>query len=898
MFKQLGLGAVFTFDSKQAEASMARTHRGFMTLRMDTAKLRAGMNQVRQGIRGLAMVGTGLAVGLGLGARAGIAFEQQMANTQAVLLTSRKAMHALEQQALDLGSTTQYTATQVAQAQEILARAGFKMNETIAATPGILYAAAASGMDLAETANTIAVTLRAFGLAAGKAGMVADQMNKATTVSAITMGDLAEAMKYAAPYARQAGISLRDTLAVMSALGNVGIKGTMAGTSFGQMIVHLSKLTPSAQKALRALGVSFADVHGNMLPIGQVVRNFMAGLSQVRGNLNKTRVVAEVFGIRGAKAIQGMMAAMNTKHARTYQQLVEAIGNSAGTAFKMANIRLDTLHGRWILFKSALEGALIGIYRTYQGTINKALQRFADGLQNVALGIRGVRTRFVTDANGVKHALDLTHTKAWQVGRGIHDAFMWGLRALHVLHRNVINTARALGQYANHLLEMVGVAKRFDTSAHGLAKTIGKMALVTAAMGPALLAIGMAGKVIAPLVNIFMGLGKIALALPGWLKVVGLVLALVVGGGAMKGKKGIEGLMDSFKRLWANVKPILATVETMLMQMVTALFKAFKQISPAINTLVAQMKPLVKIVAQVQFTEFTLALKFLVPLVNELAKALASVIVSLSTLLPQATIKSNNGLVVLGKVFAWLGKAIGWVIGHGVMLLVDAFVLLAKSVAWFVKGVIGIPKMLGDFFLSIGSAIYKGIQAGINKAYKLIGDFLQWVANNKVVSWVAGKIGVDVKELKALAQQLQYRGTHGYSVEEGKQREEAKALNARQNAEAAKYNTMMDERTMAWLKAQHGGGVPVVVKPTPVVTVKPVPSIAEGGQATPPPQPPVVVHTKVSIDGKQVAQAVGRANVRQNERRGEIPSTHVRQILENGGRPMPKYGNLSIEAVY
>lgn len=120
MFRKLGLGAVFTFDNSQAEAAMAKSHRSFLRLSMDTERLKRGVHQVESGLRGLAIVGTGLAAGLGMGSRAGIAFEQQMANVQAVLMTTKKQLKALEEQAMTLGATTQFTATQVGQAQEIL----------------------------------------------------------------------------------------------------------------------------------------------------------------------------------------------------------------------------------------------------------------------------------------------------------------------------------------------------------------------------------------------------------------------------------------------------------------------------------------------------------------------------------------------------------------------------------------------------------------------------------------------------------------------------------------------------------------------------------------------------------------------------------------------------------
>ncbi|MBQ7263214.1 MAG: phage tail tape measure protein [Synergistaceae bacterium] len=83
-------------------------------------------------------------------------FEQAMARVEAVSFGGRAkgeqeaALAAMREQALELGSTTRFTATEAANAQEALARAGMKTGEIVAAMPSVLDMAAAEGMGWAR----------------------------------------------------------------------------------------------------------------------------------------------------------------------------------------------------------------------------------------------------------------------------------------------------------------------------------------------------------------------------------------------------------------------------------------------------------------------------------------------------------------------------------------------------------------------------------------------------------------------------------------------------------------------------------------------------------------------------------------------------------------------------
>src|SRR5690606_28675336 len=107
-----------------------------------------------------------------------------------------------------LGATTKFTATEAAEAMEIMARAGFKNEEILAGVGGVLDAAAASGLEMAEVSNHVSNVLKGMGLEASQATRVADVLALASARTKSSIGSLGESMKNVASTARQFNIPL------------------------------------------------------------------------------------------------------------------------------------------------------------------------------------------------------------------------------------------------------------------------------------------------------------------------------------------------------------------------------------------------------------------------------------------------------------------------------------------------------------------------------------------------------------------------------------------------------------------------------------------------------------------------------------------------------------------
>ena len=148
----------------------------------------------------IASVGKGLTLGvtaplLGIGAasvKTAMSFEKQMNRVKAISGATGNDFDKLRNQAIKLGADSVFSATEVAQAQEMMASAGFDTNEIYSAMPGIMDLAAASGGDMALAGEAVATAMNQFGLEASDASHVADIFARAAADTNAEVTDMAK----------------------------------------------------------------------------------------------------------------------------------------------------------------------------------------------------------------------------------------------------------------------------------------------------------------------------------------------------------------------------------------------------------------------------------------------------------------------------------------------------------------------------------------------------------------------------------------------------------------------------------------------------------------------------------------------------------------------------------
>lgn len=328
----------------------------------------------RMGDLALGMAPVALAAGVMLGAFGacvGVAagFEDQMAKVGAVSRASSEEMAALEATARELGATTQFTAVQVGEAEQYLAMAGFSAKENIAALPGVLNLAAATATDLGRAADISSDILGAFGMKAEEMTRVADVLALTCATANTNMELLGDTMKYVAPVARRAGLSLEETAAMAGLLGNVGIKGSQAGTTLKAMLNKMAAPTKEAQELFQKLGVTVKDSAGNLRSPVKVLGEMAAGLK----NMGTAEQIAAMKMIVGEEAIAGFSELIEKEGVGAIAEYAKQLEAGGGSAAEMAARMNDTLAGSLRSVGSAWESVQITIGKLFIPAVRKAV---------------------------------------------------------------------------------------------------------------------------------------------------------------------------------------------------------------------------------------------------------------------------------------------------------------------------------------------------------------------------------------------------------------------------------------------------------------------------------------------------------------------------------------------
>lgn len=388
-------------------------------LKASSAKLRKfGRSAMMMG-RQIAIAGAVMTAPFVLATRTFAQFDDAMREVGAVTQATGAAFDALTDKAKKLGATTSFTAVQVALLMAELGRAGFVPDQIDQMTGAVLSLARATKTEGAEAAGIMATAIRQFGLEAKDASRVADVLTTGANKSFNTLESLGESLKFAGPVARDFNMSLEDTVAVLGTLGNVGIKGTMAGTTMRRILLATGA---EAEKLKRIFGVEFLDAAGNARPLVDTLQD-IADATRNLGTGERAAKFKEAFGLRG---ITGASAI--GRNITGTRELRDAIAEAGGVAAKTAAEMDAGLGGAFRILKSAVEGVQIAIGEALSPTLMKLSKFITEAARssikwvesNKGMVVAAAKAAAVVTALGA--TLILLGATSWAIGAGIAAA--------------------------------------------------------------------------------------------------------------------------------------------------------------------------------------------------------------------------------------------------------------------------------------------------------------------------------------------------------------------------------------------------------------------------------------------------------------------------------------------
>jgi len=373
-----GLGGGFdrsgvTSGTNQIGNAVANAGQQIMSVQGDLQRAGGAM-----AIAGTAMAAPVIAFGV---TAAQVAGEFEASMNQVAALSGEmpgrvgSSFDAMREQAMQLGRTTQYSASEAAGAMAFLSAAGFSANETMGALPSTLGLAAATNTDLARTADIASNVMSGYSSVVREAGgdtEVAMRRIASVTAEAFSSANLGtniegfgQSMKMVAPLAAGMGIQFEQTAAAIGILGNAGIQGSMAGTQMAMVLQKLSNPVGRTKDRIQELGLEFHNADGS-------VKDFVGILAELeRANVSAADMSA-LFGEQ-AKSMIPLLDAGSQAVAEYADQLATA--GDRGRLEELAAVQMQGFQGALKTLGSAWEGLQIsfmssGVLDIFSGIIS------------------------------------------------------------------------------------------------------------------------------------------------------------------------------------------------------------------------------------------------------------------------------------------------------------------------------------------------------------------------------------------------------------------------------------------------------------------------------------------------------------------------------------------------
>lgn len=303
----------------------------------------------------------------------GKGFDKAMSQVAATMGTTVDSISNMKDKAKEMGATTEWTATQSAEALNYLALAGYSSEQACSTLPTVLNLASAGAMELADASDMVTDAMTALGIKADSEGKnittFGDKMAKAASKSNTSVSQLGEAILTVGGTAKMLKGGTTELNTALGILADNSIKGSEGGTKLRNILLAMKPTTDKAVAGWKELGVSAYDANGQMRPLQDTFADLSKAMSGMSDE-DKTELLKNMFNKADLAAVNALLATSSNR----WDELSTAINDSGGAMADMAATQLDNLQGDLTLMDSAVDGLRRTVYDEFKPEMREAVQ--------------------------------------------------------------------------------------------------------------------------------------------------------------------------------------------------------------------------------------------------------------------------------------------------------------------------------------------------------------------------------------------------------------------------------------------------------------------------------------------------------------------------------------------
>lgn len=363
-------------DASQVQQGLSQAERQIQGFGQRMAGAFDGIGASMQGIGTQLTVATAPLAAMGaVGVRTAATFQDSMAEISARTGATGEALDAIRNKALQLGADTQFSAQQASEAFLQLLTSGSSVEEAMQQIDAVLAGAAASGSNLGFAADALTDVMAAFGLEASQSEAVMQTLIDATGSSSATFESLVQGFANVGPMARNMGLSVEDTAAVLAVFSENGIKGAEAGTQLRSMLNNMTRDTPKVTGMWEELGISMFDANGQARNLNDIISDLnrvLDGASDAR----RTEVITTLAGTFGQMGLSALLATGGI------EDMVNVMSEQASMS-ELAEKRMATFNGQLTSLQGSIETLMISAFTPILEILTPVISKMIEAVNAV-----------------------------------------------------------------------------------------------------------------------------------------------------------------------------------------------------------------------------------------------------------------------------------------------------------------------------------------------------------------------------------------------------------------------------------------------------------------------------------------------------------------------------------
>ena len=275
----------------------------------------------------------------------------------------------------NIDQETQFSLVELSQAMVRLGQAGKTPEEALNMLRPAANLASLGMVDLKTSIDLLIQTQALFNKTAADTGKIAAQIFQVTKSGVLNVEDIGNSMKYASEANTRFGKSVEETLTLLGALAQAGLKGSTGGTALINFYRDLNGRSGPAIKALKDLEkatqsqIRVFDEMGKQRS-GIDIFNDIAEASRKLKAEDADKLLAKIFSDRGGRTFFAMIR----EGTLDLQKMVSELENvKPESLLESARGLMDTTKGAFDILKGTLVGVMDSVFEGFSDQFKSAI---------------------------------------------------------------------------------------------------------------------------------------------------------------------------------------------------------------------------------------------------------------------------------------------------------------------------------------------------------------------------------------------------------------------------------------------------------------------------------------------------------------------------------------------